>query len=468
MNKIYLFLLLTSALLFSQKGNINIDPTFANNGTAQIFSGSGSLHKNIDDSFFVMYQTGYFPLSYNIRKFNPQGQIDSSFGNSGEISTQNSVQESFKIDSNGYIYLFENVLNTQDWYLIRYTPTGIIDVNFGNQGKVLISSNLRYGKVEFYQNKIYVNLLDVNNKKTKIYRFDNAGTPDTSFGQDGNLTVDYALTYIKIVNNKILGVAPTVFNDFSLIVQYNLDGTKDTTFGNNGEFSIDNEFYLSSGNVLSIDPDGKINLFFSKSGNNGYDIKKLVRLKSNGSPDTSFNNNGSYIYTSPNVYYSNSFVTSNKEIYLVGMGNGAYVSRINSSGVDMTFNQNGAKREPSFNIFYYCFAQSNNRLICLGVVPGNDGNSKLSIVGYVGDNRLNVKDTTKSSFQLYPNPTTDFLMLTELNDSKFSVKITDASGRTVKNINNSKKIDVKNLLSGTYYIEVITSKNIIKKSFIKK
>lgn len=467
MKKIYLILLLTSALLFSQKGNINIDSNFANNGSVLISAGSGSLYKNLDDSFFVVYLTGYFPLSYSINKYNSEGVLDTTFGNSGQITSQNYAQDSFRIDKNGYIYLLENANNTQEWSLKRYTPSGIIDSSFGVQGKTSITSGLRYGKVELYQNKIYINLLDVNNKKTNVYRFDLNGSVDSAFGTAGVLTLDNALSYIKLSNDKILGVVPTVFNNFSALVQYNLNGTKDTSFANNGVFEIDSEFYLPNGNVANIDENGNINLFLAKSASNSSDVKKLIKLQSNGTPDISFNNTGSFTYTSTNVYYSYSF-RNNNEIYLVGMGNGAYVSRINNSGLDMTFNQNGTKREASFQIFSDGFVQSNNRLICLGLVPGNDGNSKLSIVGFKGDNQLSSNDTKMSNLTLYPNPTNDFLVLEGIKDSYFSVRITDSSGRIVKYTKDSKKIDVRNLPSGVFYIEIVTSQDKIKKTFIKK
>ncbi|KFC24146.1 T9SS type A sorting domain-containing protein [Chryseobacterium sp. FH1] len=467
MKKIYFILLLVSTLLFSQKGNINIDSNFANNGSVLISAGSGSLYKNLDDSFFVVYLTGYFPLSYSINKYNSEGVLDTTFGNLGQITSQNYAQDSFRIDKNGYIYLLENANNTQDWFLKRYTPSGIIDSSFGVQGKTSITSGLRYGKVELYQNKIYINLLDVNNKKTNVYRFDLNGSIDSVFGTAGILTLDNALSYTKLSNDKILGVVPTVFNNFSALVQYNLDGTKDTSFANNGVFEIDSEFYLPSGNVANIDENGNINLFLAKSASNSNDTKKLVKLKSNGTQDISFNNTGSFTYTSTNVYYSYSF-RNNNEIYLVGMGNGAYVSRINNSGLDASFNQNGIKREDSFQIFSDGFVQSNNRLICLGLVPGTDGNSRLSIVGFKGDNQLSTNDTKTSYLRVYPNPTNDFLIFDGIQESNFSVRIADVSGRTVKHKKDNQKIDVRNLVSGTYYIEIVTLKNTFKKTFIKK
>jgi len=77
--------------------------------------------------------------------------------------------------------------------------------------------------------------------------------------------------------------------------------------------------------------------------------------------------------------------------------------------------------------------------------------------------------TDFASFEIYPNPTTDFLRINLEQSTKVlnQMFITDFSGRTVltnKNVNNQSTIDVSTLDSGSYLVELRNATN----SFYKK
>lgn len=71
------------------------------------------------------------------------------------------------------------------------------------------------------------------------------------------------------------------------------------------------------------------------------------------------------------------------------------------------------------------------------------------------------------SFDIYPNPTTDFITVSNLtkNDSYF---IVDAQGKVVQNGSATGKIDVTALSTGIYELVVESNNQIGKKSFIKQ
>lgn len=73
----------------------------------------------------------------------------------------------------------------------------------------------------------------------------------------------------------------------------------------------------------------------------------------------------------------------------------------------------------------------------------------------------------KKQIKLYPNPTKDFIFI---DDIEGNITIWDASGRKVQSFNNvtSGKIDVSNLNSGTYLLQVINDKKKYYSKFIKK
>ena len=70
---------------------------------------------------------------------------------------------------------------------------------------------------------------------------------------------------------------------------------------------------------------------------------------------------------------------------------------------------------------------------------------------------------------LYPNPVSeDFLNIEMLEAKQFSYKITNITGRTIMNGNSQGVINVSNLKSGMYFIEIKNEDEIIVKRFIRE
>jgi len=85
----------------------------------------------------------------------------------------------------------------------------------------------------------------------------------------------------------------------------------------------------------------------------------------------------------------------------------------------------------------------------------------------VGGVMLGVNDSRLKSLSLFPNPTKDILHFSE---EISNLKITDLSGKVIKQISNSEKsINVSKLMKGTYIITA-TSKSgeLINRKFIKE
>ena len=84
-------------------------------------------------------------------------------------------------------------------------------------------------------------------------------------------------------------------------------------------------------------------------------------------------------------------------------------------------------------------------------------------------NNVGVKDFKDDhTFIVYPNPGNDFIQLkTELNYN--NIVITDITGKIVKQIASSDKIDISELTNGVYFIQVYNNPSILKTiKFIKK
>ena len=79
----------------------------------------------------------------------------------------------------------------------------------------------------------------------------------------------------------------------------------------------------------------------------------------------------------------------------------------------------------------------------------------------------------ESEVNIYPNPTSDLLNISKMKSTIKSVYIYDLAGKKIKSIEGydiekNSKIDVSGLETGTYIIEILADKNVIRKQFIKK
>jgi len=82
-----------------------------------------------------------------------------------------------------------------------------------------------------------------------------------------------------------------------------------------------------------------------------------------------------------------------------------------------------------------------------------------------------VKKIVADNFSIYPNPTSDYLVLNGIeNNSKVDFEILDSNGKLLlKNtINTSNKIDVRNFIKGIYYLNATQNKKRFSKTFVKE
>lgn len=127
----------------------------------------------------------------------------------------------------------------------------------------------------------------------------------------------------------------------------------------------------------------------------------------------------------------------------------------------------------SGEVAYEVTITSDNSFVIAGNVNSNDGDattttpkgkSDVWIVKFSENNQLWASEEgRKLNTTVYPNPVKDILYFSE---EVSNVKITDASGRTVKEFSTKgKSVDASNLAKGVYIISIVTKegKNITKK-----
>ncbi|MBS1777275.1 MAG: T9SS type A sorting domain-containing protein [Bacteroidetes bacterium] len=230
------------------------------------------------------------------------GNLDSSFGNNGikitgypgyEYINSIALQPDGKIVSVGIRQTPEDAIQ-----VVRYLPDGSLDSSFGNNGEVYY--DWTWGVFHYPtandisvlpNGKIVVGAttqIDANGKYcfTALRLLPN-GSLDTSFNHSGMAYTDIGgwLAYCKAMqlqpDGKILLAG---HSDSITVVRFDTTGKLDNSFGSGGMARLS----PGSGNALVLQTGGKILI-----GGSSADTAFLIcRLLPNGSPDNSFGNQG--------------------------------------------------------------------------------------------------------------------------------------------------------------------------------
>jgi len=250
--------------------------------------------------------------SFFLARYQTDGKIDSTFSVDGfvisrfEETYMFSYPSSLKIQDDGQILLAGGVWDLQGIpriVIVRYNINGTPDESFGSSGKMIITFGSNYLDPAYLaiqkDHKIVVGgRTDLNGTGDfALARLNKDGTLDNSFGTAGIQFTDIAgrnesLHSIAIQNDgKIVAVGSINIEpnntDFAMI-RFNSDGSPDTTFDEDGKVIID--FAISSdARSVNIQPDGKLVvagslLNFGFGGKNFNDIA-VARCNSDGTLD---------------------------------------------------------------------------------------------------------------------------------------------------------------------------------------
>ncbi len=264
----------------------------------------------------------FFLLTVNFSAFSQAGQIDSTFGENGIVSTRiargNEYNRGIVVQKDGKIVYgansYANDYSGSQFLLIRYNYDGTVDKDYGQKG--VVNTNFKtakggYGGAMNIQSdgKIIVagNVNNTNNFSESLLaveRFNTDGSLDTTLGNKGTSTTEFkngtasAYSVGFQTDGKIIVAGTCSFNqglevDF-IVARYNLDGKADTSFGNGGKIITKFSNFLLSGGAVGVDIKGRIFVAGTLSNTNNNDIA-LVCYKPNGSLDLSFGTKGKVI-----------------------------------------------------------------------------------------------------------------------------------------------------------------------------
>jgi len=255
---------------------------------------------------------GSSPAEFVLTRFNPDGSIDITFGNSGIVTTDfsnTSDDRAFAVvlQPDGKI-IAAGTASGPLWSfaLSRYNTDGSLDVSFGSGGKVTTD----FGGL----GSAYAIVLEPDGKIVAagqhfnvisgfaLARYNPDGSLDTSFGSGGKVTTDVnSLNQIlalvlqpdgKLVAAGFSGIGFSDNADFAL-ARYNPDGSLDTSFGAGGIVTTDFNGVGDAALALVLQPDGKlVSAGYAYTGIFSQLQFALARYNPDGSLDTSFGSGG--------------------------------------------------------------------------------------------------------------------------------------------------------------------------------
>jgi uncharacterized delta-60 repeat protein len=261
----------------------------------------------------------------SVGRFNPDGSIDTTFGNDGFASSKSidsgpGIRSAFALQSDG------KILVTGAGLIGRYTSQGQLDPAFGNAGIASLTSPIATAMALQSDGKILVTTGGVgaptqlfaspflpNQQAGALARYNTNGKLDKTFGISGQAACVNSAAAIAIQSDGKIVIAGAIPNKLMTLtsggiteadnqvgfglVRYNSDGSLDTSFGTGGgvDTGFGNNFPSGSAFALAIQSNGEI-VVAGQAGSGDQNFTSsslaLARYTTAGQLDTSFGSNG--------------------------------------------------------------------------------------------------------------------------------------------------------------------------------
>jgi len=333
--------------------------------------------------------------------FAQAGTTDLSFSGDGKAIfcfDTNSIVNNSILQNDGKIIL-TGLKESNTSFASRVNNDGTIDSSFGNDGIVVIATNLTteanslcYSSALQNDGKIILvgNFTSFSgDHNLMVIRLNSNGTPDTNFGVNGKLNLDLGTPYdfaysVKTqTDGKILiGGSSGGVNGGFCLVRLLPTGQMDSSFGTNGMvvtiISLGNESTIKS---LDLLPNGKI-IALGNRVNNGTQNIVLAQYNNDGSLDSSFGINGkteTIIETGISDDARNIKALPNGNLLIQGIFNlyGAFsdggnmlIQYTSNGNLDSNFGTNGVVINLGEYSGYGLAVQADGKIIVSGSVAG--------------------------------------------------------------------------------------------------
>ncbi len=407
-----IFIMVLQSLVFATDGDL--DMSFGGDGIVTTEVGSSSDAKSVaiqnnGKIVAVGYSDNGSDNDFALVRYDTDGSLDSTFSGDGKVTTpvgddtdyaySVAIQSDGKIIVAGASYSYKN----SDFALVRYNTNGSLDMTFDGNGKVI--TNLG-GYDSIYSVAIQRDSKIIaaghkdngSNYNFALLRYDTNGSLDTTFDGDGKVITDLggsngARSVAIQSDGKIIVAGYRTdgsYSDFALL-RYDANGSLDTTFNGNGIVIKDlggSDHAMS----VAIQNDGKIIVAGFTDDLSGNSDFALVRCNANGSPDTTFGDDGIVVTdvdNSRDIGWSVA-IQSNGKIIIVGgidYGNAPNFAlvRYNTNGsLDTSFGDDGKAIGDVDNGEACSVAiQNDGKIVAVG-----ESNNDFTVVRYLGTPKI--------------------------------------------------------------------------------
>jgi uncharacterized delta-60 repeat protein len=374
----------------------DLDTSFSGNGKAAINFGG------IDDPRAVLVQRngrivvvgGGAPTSaFCVARLRTNGGLDTTFGSGGrrvvDFGSDNEVAYGAALQPDGKIVL-AGESNTRV-AVARLRPTGAFDNTFSGNGKKIFGwgpfSQARDALVLPNGKILLAGFSGPEGGNIEVARLTADGLLDKTFGTDGKASVDFGgddfgFAMARQANGRIL-VAGHSTATGAVVARLRAGGTLDPDFDGDGRVMLPGGGTARS---VLVQPDRKIVVAGNAQGNA---MMTVTRLNPNGSPDTTFDGDGTATFDfGPMADFANDAVLQpDGKIVVAGYTQAdgdVAIARLNPDGsLDATFGAAG-KATVDFGVATFGNAvarQPNGRIVVAGQRTGGDDFALARLLG---------------------------------------------------------------------------------------
>jgi uncharacterized delta-60 repeat protein len=498
-------LLIAFATINAQNGILDL--SFGTNGIVVLDAGnSNNTTRDIaiqPDGKILM--AGFSTTSinlFNVVRLNPDGSLDNSFGTNGVASTalaSTSIASSIALQQDGKIIAGGHTWGGESngFALIRYNSDGSLDNSFGNSGITTthFSGKNAIGKSLAIQadGKIILGghsyTIFNDDDDFAVARYNPDGSIDQTFGTNGAVFTTFGVNRDWINSIALQADGKILAGGFSsnrmALARYLTDGSLDPTFGTNGlAVNIIPPASQAFINGLALSPDGIYACGFSTD---SFNNSTLVKYDYDGNISPDFGVDGILIN---NIAQQDSY----KDIKIIGdkivvggtagnNNNGMFsftLSQFDLSGNPVTsFGTNGVfivSPTSTFNQLEAIAIQADGKILAAGLCQ--EFPYDIGIVRVISNTLVSVDNAhPESTTMVYPNPTADFVLLKNLSSEVFTdLKLSDATGKVLKLINNASfdsneaelRIDLHQYPGGIYFLTAQNGKFTMTHKIVKQ
>ena len=297
-----------------------------------------------------------YEQNHSIIRLNADGSLDTSFHEGGVDMVSTAIAPASRyeltaVQSDGKV-LVAVALNT-GVQVERYNSDGTRDTSFGQDGVVTVDIDHGFKDIDLTANSDGTFQISARGfDRATVSLIGNDGAFVDGFGDNGVLTVNIPedayynggiSTAVQADGGVVVGAAYNVAGtgDPTYALQrFNPDGQLDTHFGDNGVLYLSPAMGFGEDSVIALQTDGKIVVMGHGEGDTS---TTLVRLNADGSFDTSFGANGTVTFEAGTPVALT--VQADGKLVAAGTNNGDFsVIRLNMDGtVDTSFGSQDGK-----------------------------------------------------------------------------------------------------------------------------